>query len=96
MKNVSQLRNEGYKVRVRHVRKFKGPNGVGAASKREIAESGLVLADCLVHNGGSTSVEITSPSNQTVSATAECSEKDAFNRKIGLNIALGRALAQLS
>jgi hypothetical protein len=46
--------------------------------------------------GGFTAIELTTPDGKTsVAATAECSLKETFNRKIGNNIALGRAIKKL-
>jgi hypothetical protein len=46
--------------------------------------------------GGITVIELTTPDgSKTVSGKAECSEIDTFNRKLGNQIALGRAVKQL-
>lgn len=45
--------------------------------------------------GGATVVNVTDPLGYTKSGTALCSYKDQFNRKLGLRIALGRALKEL-
>lgn len=87
MKNemtVEKLRKNNYKVRVIHSRR---------------TEHGVVLPYYIVRGkpldakGGSTRVEITTPNGQELSAEARCSNKDNFNRKTGLAIALGRALS---
>ena len=47
--------------------------------------------------GGLTEIEVTTPDKrQTVKGISKCSEIDCFSRKIGNNIALGRALKQLN
>ena len=47
--------------------------------------------------GGLTEIEITTPDKvSTVKGTAKCSDIDCFSRKIGNDIALGRALKQLN
>jgi hypothetical protein len=47
--------------------------------------------------GGLTEIEITTPDKtQTVKGSAKCSDVDCYSRKIGNNIALGRALKQLN
>jgi hypothetical protein len=42
--------------------------------------------------GGTTVIELTTPQGTTVIAKAECSYKDNFNRRVGNQIALGRAI----
>ena len=47
----------------------------------------------IVPKGGKTVVTITDPSNgQTFQGLAKCSDKDGFNKRIGVAIAMGRAL----
>lgn len=43
--------------------------------------------------GGSTTVEITTPEGKDVSGTAKCRQDERFDRKLGVKIALGRALS---
>lgn len=98
MSTVEQLRKNGYKVRVSHYRwldmgSYQGINGAALMSRRE-AEADNITWNPDV-KGGETIVEVTSPEGLTVRAIAECSEKDTFNRKMGLRIALGRALISL-
>lgn len=45
--------------------------------------------------GGSTVVQITTPDGVELRGEAVCSTKDAFNKKLGTQIALGRALTSL-
>ncbi len=42
--------------------------------------------------GGKTEITITFPDGSETIGVAECSKEDAFNRKLGVKIALGRAL----
>ena len=42
--------------------------------------------------GGSTVIELTTPDNVTYTHTAKCNEKDNYNKKRGVQIALGRIL----
>lgn len=44
--------------------------------------------------GGSTKVELKTPEGRELTGYSSCSSKDPFNRKLGLKIALNRALAQ--
>jgi hypothetical protein len=103
MKTVEQLRKEGYKVKVTHRRVY----GVGISNEIDTYLLSRFEKDDLINNrganvsppweyGGETVLTLTTPDGtQTVQSTAECSDKDNFNRKKGLTIALGRALSQL-
>ena len=64
-------------------------------SLRQFGYKVRVLHNMTVNSrGGATVVEITSPIN-TVSGVALCNHQDQYNRKLGVRIALGRALKQL-
>lgn len=43
--------------------------------------------------GGSTTVEITTPDGKDISGTANCRDDERFDRRLGLTIAIGRALS---
>ena len=43
--------------------------------------------------GGKTIVSLTRPDGQKQVGVANCSKQDGYNKKLGINIALGRALA---
>jgi hypothetical protein len=45
--------------------------------------------------GGQTRIDITTPEGITETGIAKCSQKDSFNRRLGNEIALGRALKAL-
>lgn len=82
--DIKTLRQNGYKVRVLHTRHY----------TPIVKMSGLTHG--ISNNGGSTTIEITTPDqSQTVIGKSVCSLKDNFNRRIGNEIALGRALEQL-
>jgi hypothetical protein len=81
---IKQLRQVGYKVRVLHARhRYTKPKMDGSQNE--------------VHaRGGSTTIELTTPDKtQTVIGKSVCSLEDNYNRKVGAEIALGRALKQL-
>lgn len=81
---IKSLRQSGYKVRVLHTRHT-------VPVKRM---SGI--CNEVSNQGGSTTIEITTPDKTiTVSGKSVCSLKDNYNRRIGNEIALGRALEQL-
>lgn len=85
MKTIYELRKLGHKVRVHHLR-FLGDS-------LEQYHKDFMYA--LKAKGGRTQIEITTPYGATVKGVADCSRKENFNRKVGLTIALGRALNQL-
>ena len=79
MNTVHELRKRGFKVRVMHRRQYDN-----------YSQHMRVLM-----NGGTTIVNVTDPMGHTRTGEAICSVHDQFNRKLGLRIALGRALKQL-
>jgi hypothetical protein len=81
---VKSLRQSGYKVRVMHGRVTTKCKRIGGFSQ--------TLSPC----GGSTVIEITTPEGITVVGKAECSMLDNFNRKVGNQIAIGRAMEKLA
>lgn len=97
--SIESLREQGYKIRVTHYRY----NQYGdLISRRKIDEenAGPRLDDSkprhiISPNGGKVEVELEAADGTKVSATAECSRLDNFNRKIGTTMAFGRALKQL-
>jgi len=81
---IKSLRQAGYKVRVLHTRHLTSHNKM----------SGIVHE--ISNNGGSTTIEVTTPDQtRTVIGKAVCSLEDNFNRRVGNEIALGRAMQQL-
>jgi len=79
--NVEQLRKSGYKVRVIHSRR-------GKTMQR--MDGGVVQT--LSERGGHTVVQVRTPDGEELEGVAVCSTKDNFNRRLGVKIALGRAL----
>lgn len=81
---IKKLRQSGYKVRVLHSRRHKNTPTIDGSRMELLA------------NGGSTVIEMTTPNKQyTVRGEAICSLEDNFNRRVGNEIALGRALVEL-
>ena len=82
MLTVQNLRKMGYKVKVWHDRNF-------------IFDS-RTLTDCFDPHGGMTEVEIYDMNAQTsYVGLATCSDRDNYCRKLGVRIALGRALKKM-
>ena len=78
---IKHLRQKGYKVRVMHDRLYKTQPTI-SGEKTE-----------LLAYGGSTTIEITTPDKEhNVFGKAVCSLEENFNRRVGNEIALGRAI----
>ena len=87
---IYSLRKAGFKVRVMHTREY-------TVSKIRRMSSSFDARKELSCKGGYTKIQITTPDLcTTVIGEAVCHEKDHFNRKIGNQIALGRALKELN
>ena len=98
--NINNLRKQGVKVRVLHLRRVIVPQATTKGikniehlySRSEIEE---LIARNVVHHvspiGGFTRVEITTPDGQVYKGISE-SKRDIFNRKVALHVALGRAV----
>lgn len=91
MKNmtVESLRKSNYKVRVLHYRK--------TTNEKSLIHSFDVknLKLDVLPRGGKTRVELRSPEGIEAYGEALCNDADAFNRKVGLIKALGRAYSAL-
>jgi hypothetical protein len=83
MNTIAQLRRSGYKVRVLHSR-----------PKMSIQKIGGVMTE-YNPKGGNTIIEITTPDGRNAIGSSECSDKDSWNRRLGNQIALGRAMENL-
>lgn len=51
-----------------------------------------VVTSAVAARGGKTVVEVTTPDGVTFVGISRCSRKENFNKKMGVRIALGRAL----
>ena len=81
---IKYLRQRGYKVRVIHTRSHDVIHKISGP---------VTLLSC---KGGTTTIEITTPDKQhNVFGKAICSLEDNFNRRVGNEIALGRAIEKL-
>ena len=97
-KTVHQIRLSGKQVKISHLRRYyfhdpkTGRKQIKLLSFEEHMEKyPYYFLDAL---GGSTLLSITDNKNpnHSVSVKAECSILDRYNRKVGVRIALGRAL----
>ena len=83
MLTVKDLRQKGFKVYVKHSRAHKFDLSQYAACSRDYAPT-----------GGITTVEIFYDGKFVASGVAKCSVKDNYNKKLGVRIALGRAIKE--
>lgn len=87
-KLINELKNKGYGVNIYHFRR-QSHNGIPWRYYRNKSDWKPL------NNGGSTMVYL-NKDNKTVSeGIAYCSDSDQFNYKIGVSIALGRAIKRL-
>ena len=85
---VASLRKSGNKVAVRHFR-------FSSTSSKLLPLMEVPMGTHKPH-GGETHVWITTPKGQELKAKAVCSKKDSFSYATGRNIAIDRALAELT
>lgn len=84
MITVKELRQNGYKVMVLHHRNYE---------KRKVVNNPNQFTQSIVSNlGGKTEVIIDSATGDHYEGIAVCSKVENYNKKLGVKIALGRAL----
>lgn len=103
---VQSLRDQGYKVRVTHYRRYQDLdsvydyinnvkirgsfNGHLKLKTLELAKFESLGVEYALPRGGRTVVEVTNSKGRTLSATSYCSDNEQFNKSLGVKIALGR------
>lgn len=94
MITVKSLRQSGLKVRVCHRRRYFDPVNKRWTFLTKYERSQVPLADYVkMHEkGGITEVTVTVAGSKDFTALAECSKKEAYNRRRGVGIALGLIL----
>jgi len=106
MISINQLRLQGYRVDIVHGRDYKIPSlnaeiynlsvDILNKTKKTLETKGLYTPIILKPRGGQTIVRLYNEANELLATgVADCSSKDAFCKKIGREIALGRALENL-
>ncbi len=95
MNNIYSLKKAGFKVYVRHFR-FSNVDGQlhSLPECKEMAKGAPenIKLNHIKSRGGKVEIEIQTPDgNHKATATALCCDKDNYNKKIGIRIALGRA-----
>jgi hypothetical protein len=86
---VKELQDNGYKVKVFHNRLYNGYHAWQNGKRVYGYTDGIIGPDS---KGGSTEVIIESPSGERFHGLAICSKKENYNKRMGIRIALGRAL----
>lgn len=99
-KTVAQLRREGYKVRVK-IQRFWAGDVKNVSPKRlqrkwhdYLFPQREIPGPDRAPRGGLHIVEVTTPDGQELRGEAICALSDPFNRRQGLQMALGRALSK--
>lgn len=87
---IQSLKNDGFKVFVTHKRVSSTTGEM--QSYQSFRSHGM--ANLIAPKGGLTCVEL-QKDGKTFQASAKCSKKDAYNRKIGVRICLGRLSSQV-
>lgn len=92
---IQALRDAGYKVRVRQLRRFQAGVSEGALAPKHALKAG---GNAPLSHGGKTQVTVFDPKIDRVIAegVAYCNPKDPFNHKLGMTIALNRLERQLA
>ncbi len=93
--SVQDLRDNGFSVRVTHHRRYRSYDKLPKVELVYHANHEADVRFALPH-GGMTVVEVTAPDGVTYSSVAKCSDKDPFNKRLGVKIALGRIQSMLA
>jgi len=98
MVTVHQLRQSGVKVRVTHKRRYFDPVNKRWALLTDYERSLAPLPDFVKahEKGGLTIVNVTTPNGGEFEGQSNCSKKDVWVRKDGLNRALGKVFVQIA
>lgn len=93
MNTVKSLRQSNYKIRISHCRNV----NLKAKKNDDMSLTRLYkeLNEPITAKGGKTIVELTF-NGKNARGEALCSIGDGYNRKLGVQVALGRALNQLT
>lgn len=98
METVKSLRENGYRVFVKHLRRYKsvGYNkGTPFIFDAFETKHDIPIGAKMLATGGVTTVEVITPSGVAYNAVAQCHNNDAFEKKEGCRLALERVLHQI-
>lgn len=87
---VETLRKRGLKIRIRHLR-YIAPHGYLCAVHRSVGQR---FGQATMTKGGETQVDIRLPDGREFHGEAKCSAEDTYNRRVGVWLAVKRALAR--
>ncbi len=100
---IKSLRQSGYKVRVLHDRYLACAKTGQAVPQNKLTHLDAARKDGfdVAPKGGKTIIEVTVPQGSgilpaTVTGVAECSLKDNYCKRTGIQVALGRAIKQFT
>jgi len=94
---LTSLRNQGYNVKVRHVRNFLFMESIDSSpvcqmTRGEFArKNSLSVKNHIQCKGGRTEVTAIAPTGETFQGTAMCHPTDNYNRSQGIELALKKA-----
>ncbi len=92
---VHALRKKNFKIRIQH-RRYVEIDNIAGDSFIELQVVTKISKQRNFNNilgkGGETKLDLTTPDGITVTETAKCNILDGYNKKLGVRIALGRAL----
>ena len=95
---LASLRNQGYSVKVRHVRNFwntaavSGNEAVQQMTRGEFARKNNVsVKNHIQCKGGRTEVTAIAPTGEEFHGVASCHPSDNYNRSAGIELALKKA-----
>lgn len=88
--SIQNLRQNGCKVKVFHSRR-----DIFGNYFPRMYFGKYMSTFYMSQKGGKTVVTLTDTNNKTVVGESDCSKRDNFNRKVGIELALGRALEKL-
>jgi hypothetical protein len=88
-----QLKQLGFEIDIVHRRWYDGEEPQLLTKAQAFGLFGNVVST--LPKGGETTATIKTPDNIVVNGVAKCSKEDPYNRRLGLNKALGRALQEL-
>ena len=92
--SIVDLRRLGYKVRVSHFRNVLYKNATVDCTRVTKEDKKAREFANIFERGGETQIELTNRDGETFNAVAKCSNKDAFNRRLGNHICLARLAKQ--
>lgn len=100
MQTIHELRKQGNKLRITHyrwVKRWMNLDGETAPKFERVTKEqkkAKIFRDILPL-GGETVIDLTDKVGRSWCAKASCSDKDPFNRRVGIQIALGRIAKQM-